>query len=216
MKKYIYIPFLIVAMAVATIDIAMAQARIARSEFICYDKREDAKRDLRTPIDKHIVVRPELQFETQEGGVRAVYEQTITVPASWNDYNAYLHMEGVGDDYTVFINGTQISQPVDKYTPSEFFISPYLDQGDNTLAIVVVAEPYMATIAEDITSAKRAQFSNCYIFAQRKLGVYDFNVRLVPDSLARFAQLQLDVAVDNSFSTDEVIEVGYDIYAPDG
>lgn len=216
MKKYIYIPFLIVAMAVATIDIAMAQARIARSEFICYDKREDAKRDIRTAIDKHIVVRPELQFETQEGGVRAVYEQTITVPASWNDYNAYLHMEGVGDDYTVFINGTQISQPVDKYTPSEFFISPYLDQGDNTLAIVVVAEPYMATIAEDITSAKRAQFSNCYIFAQRKLGIYDFNVRLVPDSLARFAQLQLDVAVDNSFSTDEVIEVGYDIYAPDG
>lgn len=216
MKKYIYIPFLIVAMAVATIDIAMAQARIARSEFICYDKREDAKRDIRTAIDKHIVVRPELQFETQEGGVRAVYEQTITVPASWNDYNAYLHMEGVGDDYTVFINGTQISQPVDKYTPSEFFISPYLNQGDNTLAIVVVAEPYMATIAEDITSAKRAQFSNCYIFAQRKLGVYDFNVRLVPDSLARFAQLQLDVAVDNSFSTDEIIEVGYDIYAPDG
>ena len=216
MKKYIYIPFLIVAMAVATIDIAMAQARIARSEFICYDKREDAKRDIRTTIDKHIVVRPELQFETQEGGVRAVYEQTITVPASWNDYNAYLHMEGVGDDYTVFINGTQISQPIDKYTPSEFFISPYLDQGDNTLAIVVVAEPYMATIAEDITSAKRAQFSNCYIFAQRKLGIYDFNVRLVPDSLARFAQLQLDVAVDNSFSTDEVIEVGYDIYAPDG
>ena len=74
----------------------------------------------------------------------------------------------------------------------------------------------MATIAEDITSAKRAQFSNCYIFAQRKLGIYDFNVRLVPDSLARFAQLQLDVTVDNSFSTDEVIEVGYDIYAPDG
>ena len=205
-----------VMMAVASVDIAMAQARIARTEFICYDKREDAKRDIRTQIDKYIAIAPTLQFQAEDGGVRAVYEQTITIPASWNDYNAYLHLESVGDDYTVFINGTQISQPIDRYTPSELFISPYLTQGENTLAIVVVAEPYMATIAEDIASAKRAQFTNCYIFAQRKLGIYDVNIRLLPDSLDRFAQLRLDVAVDNSFSTDEVIEVGYDIYAPDG
>ena len=38
----------------------------------------------------------------------------------------------------------------------------------------------------------------------------------MPDSLSRFAELHLDVVVDNSFSTDEVIEVGYDFYAPDG
>ena len=63
---------------------------------------------------------------------------------------------------------------------------------------------------------QRQQFDNCYIFAQRRLGIYDFNVRLVPDSLERFAELKLDVLVDNSFSSDEVIEVGYDIYAPDG
>ena len=41
-------------------------------------------------------------------------------------------------------------------------------------------------------------------------------MRLLPDSLARFAQLHLDVTVDNSFSTPETIEVGYDIYDPDG
>ena len=216
MKRGIYLPFLVFAMIFATVDVVMAQARIARTEFLCYDKREDAKRDVRTQIDKYIAVCPELQFETDEGGVRAVYEQTINVPASWNDYNAYLHLESVGDDFTVFINGKQITRPIDKYTPSEMFISPYLEQGENTLAIVVVAEPYMATIAEDIVAKQRAQFSNCYIFAQRKLGIYDVNIRMVPDSLDRFAQLRLDVEVDNSFSTDEVIEVGYDIYAPDG
>lgn len=216
MKKSIYsIFFAVVLMFVAT-DVAMAQARIARTEFLCYDKREDAKRDVRTQIDKYIAVNPELQFESSEGGVRAVYEQTITIPASWNDYNAYLHMESVGDDYTIFINGEQITAPIDKFTPSELFISPHLEQGENTLAIVVVAEPYMATIAEDIVAKQRAQFSNCYIFAQRRLGIHDVNIRLVPDSLNRFAQLRLDVEVDNSFSTNEIIEVGYDIYAPDG
>ena len=193
-----------------------AQARIARSEFICYDKREDAKRDIRTGIDKHITFTPTLQFEAEEGPVRRVYEQHVDVPAAWNDYNAYLHIENVGADYTIFINGTQISEPIDRFTPTELFISPYLEQGDNIVAVVVVEEPYMAALAEGLQQPKREAFTNSYIFAQRRLGIYDFNVRLVPDSLDRFAQLQLDVVADNSFSTPERIEIGYDIYAPDG
>ncbi|MBO7199052.1 MAG: hypothetical protein J6V26_03375 [Alistipes sp.] len=200
---------------VALVDTASAQAIIRRSEFICYDKRDDSKSDVRKNNDKYIDLCPTLQFEG-EGSVRAVYEQQIDVPASWNDYNAYLHTENIGGDYTIFINGTQICSAIDRYTPTDLFISPYLEQGANTVAVVVVDEPYMEAVAEGLKQPERKQFDNCYIFAQRRLAVYDFNVRMVPDSLARFAELQLDVLVDNSFSTDEIIEVGYDIYAPDG
>lgn len=192
-----------------------AQAIIRRTEFICYDKRDDSKSDIRKNNDKYIELQPTLQFEG-EGSVRAVYEQQIEVPASWNDYNAYLHTENVGADYTIFVNGTQITSAIDRFTPTDLFISPYLDQGTNTIAVVVVDEPYMATLAEDLTQPSRKQFDNCYIFAQRRLAIYDFSVRMLPDSLSRFAELHLDVVVDNSFSTDEVIEVGYDFYAPDG
>ena len=213
-KSFLYPIFAILALFVS-LDMASAQAVISRTEFICYDKRADAKSDIRTNNDKYIDLRPTLQFEG-EGSVRAVYEQEIDVPASWNDYNAYLHTENVGGDYTIFVNGAQITAPIDRFTPTEIYISPYLVQGKNVVAVVVVEEPYMAAVAEGLTMPQRQQFDNCYIFAQRRLGIYDFNVRLVPDSLARFAELRLDVLVDNSFSSDEVIEVGYDIYAPDG
>ncbi len=213
-KSFLYPIFAILALFVS-LDMASAQAVISRTEFICYDKRADAKSDIRTNNDKYIDLRPTLQFEG-EGSVRAVYEQEIEVPASWNDYNAYLHTENVGGDYTIFVNGAQITAPIDRFTPTEIYISPYLVQGKNVVAVVVVEEPYMAAVAEGMTMPQRQQFDNCYIFAQRRLGVYDFNVRLVPDSLERFAELKLDVLVDNSFSSDEVIEVGYDIYAPDG
>ncbi len=213
-KSFLYPIFAILALFVS-LDMASAQAVISRTEFICYDKRADAKSDIRTNNDKYIDLRPTLQFEG-EGSVRAVYEQEIEVPASWNDYNAYLHTENVGGDYTIFVNGAQITAPIDRFTPTEIYISPYLEQGKNVVAVVVVDEPYMAAVAEGLTQPQRQQFDNCYIFAQRRLGVYDFNVRLVPDSLERFAELRLDVLVDNSFSSDEVIEVGYDIYAPDG
>ncbi len=213
-KSFLYPIFAILALFVS-LDMAAAQAVISRTEFICYDKRADAKSDIRTNNDKYIDLRPTLQFEG-EGSVRAVYEQEIEVPASWNDYNAYLHTENIAGDYTIFVNGAQITAPIDRFTPTEIYISPYLEQGKNVVAVVVVEEPYMAAVAEGMTMPQRQQFDNCYIFAQRRLGVYDFNVRLVPDSLERFAELRLDVLVDNSFSSDEVIEVGYDIYAPDG
>ena len=215
MKKSIFYPIFAFLALFVSLDGAFAQAVISRTEFICYDKRNDAKSDIRTNNDKYIDLHPTLQFEG-EGSVRAVYEQEIVVPASWNDYNAYLHTENVGGDYTIFVNGVQITEAIDRFTPTETYISSYLDQGKNIVAIVIVDEPYMEAVAEGMTMPKRTQFENCYIFAQRRLGVYDFNVRLVPDSLERFAQLKLDVLVDNSFSSDEVIEVGYDIYAPDG
>ena len=213
-KSFLYPIFAILALFVS-LDMASAQAVISRTEFICYDKRADAKSDIRTNNDKYIDLRPTLQFEG-EGSVRAVYEEEIDVPASWNDYNAYLHTENVGGDYTIFVNGAQITSAIDRFTPTEIYISPYLVQGKNVVAVVVVEEPYMAAVAEGLTMPQRQQFDNCYIFAQRRLGIYDFNVRLVPDSLERFAELKLDVLADNSFSSDEIIEVGYDIYAPDG
>ena len=215
MKKLLMYCATPLLMIVMSLDIVSAQAIINRSEFICYDKREDAKRDVRTNNDKYIDIRPTLQFEG-EGSVRAVYEQEIEVPAAWNDYNAYLHTENVGASYAVFVNGVQITSAIDRYTPTDLFVSPYLDQGTNTVAIVVVDEPYMERMAEGLQHPERKQFENCYIFAQRRLAVYDFEVRMRPDSLERFAELHLDVVVDNSFSTEEIIEVGYDIYGPDG
>lgn len=216
MKRALLYTFLLLGVAISSAEELAAQARIARSEFICYDKREDAKRDIRTNIDKYIDLRPTLQFEATEGTVRAVYEQKVEVPAAWNDYNTYLHTENVGADYTIFINGKQITAPIDQFTPTDLYISPYLEQGENTVAVVIVDEAYMSLLDEGLVQPKREQFTNCYIFAQRRLAVYDFNVRMLPDSLDRFAQLRLNVTADNSFASNETIEIGYDIYAPDG
>ena len=216
MKKSLYTIFLLVTALTLICDVASAQSRIYRSEFVYYDKREDAKQDIRTNIENYITIAPELQFETSEGAVRRVYEQKITIPATWNDYNTYLHLENIDGDYSLFVNGKQVTAPIDRFTPSEFYLSPYLMQGENTLAIVVVEEPSMRALDENLKQAERKQFDNCYLFAQRRLAIYDYDVHLAPDSLGRFAQLRLDVVANNSFSTDEVVYIGYDIYDPDG
>lgn len=216
MRKSIYSVLLVLLMAqICAVEVA-AQMRVSRSEFLCYDRREDALKDIRTGIEKHIVIAPEEQFRSDEGKVRAVYEQKIEIPATWQDYNAYLHLENVGGDYSIFLNGKQITAPMDMYTPVDLFLSPYLVQGENTIAFVVVEEEYMRLLDEGLKMVERKRFENCYLFAQRKLGIFDYEVHLRPDSLGRFAELHLDVIADNSFSTHEVINVGYDIYSPEG
>ena len=216
MRKSIYSALLWLSVAAVSFNKVEAQVRVARSEFVCYDRREDANKDIRTGIEKHIVIAPMEQFRSDDGKVRAVYEQKIDIPATWQDYNAYLHLENVGGDYTIFFNGEQITPPIDKYTPVDLFVSPYLVQGENVFAVVMVEEESMRLLDEGLEIAERKQFENCYLFAQRKLGIYDYEVQLHPDSLGRFAQLRLDIIADNSFSTNEIINVGYDIYSPEG
>ena len=207
MRRGILYTFLALSASLFAVEELSAQAQVRRTEFICYDKREDANKDIRTGIERYIAVEPTLQFESETGVVRAAYEQSFEVEPSWNDYNTYLHVENVGADYTIFINGVQIASTFDQFTPSEFLISPYLDQGINTLAIVVVEEPYMSRLDEGLEQPSRPQFENSYIFSQRRLAIYDMNVRLLPDQENRFAELHLDVLADNSFTTDEVISI---------
>ena len=215
MKRFIIYTLATLFVVAFSCEMLSAQARVARSEFICYDKRDDATKDVRDNIDKYFPFAPELQFE-DSGTVRAVYEQVVDVPSSWNDFSAYLHMENVGADYAIFVNGKQITAPIDRYSPVDIFLSPYLEQGTNVLAVVVVAEPYMERIAENMPLPARKQFTNCYIFAQRRVGVFDYNVRILPDPENKYGRMKLDVTVQNSFTTDEVLELGYDLYDPDG
>ena len=216
MRKSIYSALLLLFMVQFCVCDVVAQVRVSRSEFLCYDRREDASKDIRTGIDKHIVIAPAEQFRADEGKIRAVYEQKIEIPATWNDFHAYLHMENVGGDYTIFLNGKQITSAMDRFTPVDLYVSQYLQQGENVFAVLIVEEEQMRLLDEGLKIAQRKQFENCYIFAQRKLGIYDYDVHLRPDSLGRFAELKLDIIADNAFSTNEIINVGYDIYSPDG
>ena len=170
MRRAILYTFLAFTASLFAVEELSAQAQIRRTEFICYDKRDDANKDIRTNIERYIAVEPTLQFQSETGVVRAAYEQSFEVEPSWNDYNTYLHIENVGADYTIFINGMQIASTFDQFTPSEFFISPYLDQGTNTLAIVVVEEPYMSRLDEGLQQPQRTKFENSYIFSQRQIG----------------------------------------------
>ena len=65
------------------------------------------------------------------------YRRTFTIPASWEGRDVYVRFNGVGHGYYLWINGQRIGYSEDSYLPSEFNITPYLVEGENSIALQV-------------------------------------------------------------------------------
>lgn len=187
-------------------------ARIYRSEFVTFDKREDAKAGKRTETVGYEDFKPE-RIAIAGGEVRFV--QKINVDATRNDYNTFFHLENVGMAYTLFVNNEPVAEVEDPYTPADFVLSKYLRQGVNEI-MVGVRQSRTPQLQENIFQPDFAQFENSYFFIQRRLYVRDFDIILEPDTTRQYAKLKLDVIVANDFNFKEKIEVGFDIYDPKG
>ena len=65
------------------------------------------------------------------------YRRKFTIPASWTGRDVYVRFNSVGHGYYLWINGQRVGYSEDSYLPSEFNITPYLEEGENTIALQV-------------------------------------------------------------------------------
>ena len=65
------------------------------------------------------------------------YRRTFTVPDTWKGRDVYVRFNSVGHGYYLWINGQRIGYSEDSYLPSEFKITDYLVDGENTIALQV-------------------------------------------------------------------------------
>ncbi|WP_430972792.1 glycoside hydrolase family 2 TIM barrel-domain containing protein [Sunxiuqinia rutila] len=65
------------------------------------------------------------------------YRRTFTVPENWDGRRVVLCLEGVISFYYVWVNGELVGYNQGSKTPSEWDITDYLTEGDNTLAVEV-------------------------------------------------------------------------------
>ena len=65
------------------------------------------------------------------------YRRHFTVPADWAGRDVYVRFNSVGHGYYLWVNGQRVGYSEDSYLPSEFKITDYLVEGDNTIALQV-------------------------------------------------------------------------------
>jgi beta-galactosidase len=65
------------------------------------------------------------------------YRRTFTVPKQWSRRRVFLHFAGVKSAFYVWLNGQKVGYSQGSMTPAEFDVTPYLQDGDNILAVEV-------------------------------------------------------------------------------
>lgn len=140
--------------------------------------------------------------------------QRCAIPYAWTDGLVMIHLEAVGQPYSLYLNGHQVCYTEDGISPAEYDLSPYIRQGENHLQLGLHGGSLGHTQQGLKVASER--FAGSYLFTQQKRSIADFRVRLVPDSLRRFGVLELDIVARNAFNYPEEVNVAYDIYSPTG
>jgi beta-galactosidase len=65
------------------------------------------------------------------------YRKTFSVPDDWNDKEVFLHFGSISGYAQIYLNGKEVGMTKAAKTPAEFNITPYLQKGENTLAVQV-------------------------------------------------------------------------------
>lgn len=197
---------LLTALSAAVGATAQPGARIHRTEVIPYDTRHAAQAGELADASQYIPFAPRI------AGDRAVLN--VEIPYAWTDGSIYLHLENLGQACTLVINGTAVAEIDDPLTPADFAIKPYIRQGRNEFRLEMRPG---AAAKIDAAGVARERFTDCYLYAQNSRSIRDFEIALVPDSAGRdFGVLRLDLIAQNAYNYDEPVEVGYDIYSPQG
>ncbi|MDE7449550.1 MAG: DUF4981 domain-containing protein [Paramuribaculum sp.] len=77
---------------------------------------------------------PTVPHERNEVGQ---YRRTFTVPETWDGRRVVLAFEGATSFYYVWVNGNLLGCNMDSKTTAEWDITPYVTNGENTLAVEV-------------------------------------------------------------------------------
>lgn len=121
------------------------------------------------------------------------YVTHFTLPKEWDGERILLVFDGVESAFFVWINGTLLGYCEDSFTPSRFDITPYLQAGENRLAVEVFRFCSGSYLEDQDFWRFSGIFRGVELIATPKAHVEDLFVLGMPDEDLQDAMLHLEV-----------------------
>lgn len=125
------------------------------------------------------------------------YQRTFTVPADWKNKNISLHFGGVSSAYKVWLNGKFVGYAEDSFLPSEFNITPYLQEGENILSVWVIRWSDGSFLEDQDQWRMSGIHREVYLQAEPKLRIADFFYQTKLDNEYKDAILSIRPRIEN-------------------
>ena len=125
------------------------------------------------------------------------YQRSITAPAEWKNMNITLHFGGVSSAYKVWLNGKFVGYAEDSFLPSEFNITPYLQEGENILSVWVIRWSDGSFLEDQDQWRLSGIHREVYLMAEPKLRIADFFYQTKLDKHYKDALLSIRPGIEN-------------------
>lgn len=126
-----------------------------------------------------------------------LYQHEFEVPQAWLDGQVFIVFEGVDSCFSLWVNGHSVGFSKGSRIPAEFNIRPFLQAGQNTLAVQVYKWSDGSYLEDQDMWWLSGIFRDVYLFATSDVHARDFQVETRFDDAYENATLTARVAVRN-------------------
>ncbi|MCU9613056.1 DUF4981 domain-containing protein [Caldibacillus lycopersici] len=130
----------------------------------------------------------------------AIYRREFYIPAEWRNQQITLRFEGVDSAFQIWVNGQEVGYSAGSRLPSEFDITPFIQEGKNHIAVQVYQWSVFSYIEDQDMWWLSGIFRDVYLLARPNVQVRDYFVKTLLDENYRDATLQVETKIFNGSS----------------
>lgn len=119
------------------------------------------------------------------------YRRTFTLPEAWNDRQVFVRFEGVQSAFYIWINGKKVGYSQGSMSPSEFDITPYIQNGTNLIAVEVYRWSDGSYLEDQDMWRTSGIHRDVYLYSTSDVRISNFAIRSVLDKDYKDASLQI-------------------------
>lgn len=126
-----------------------------------------------------------------EGNTVGTYRKVFELDENWKDRQVFLNFEGVESAFYVWVNGHKVGYSEDTFTRAEFDITPYLQEGENTIAVQVYRWSDGSWLEDQDFIRLAGIFRDVYLTSKDAAEIRDFTVETDLDEEYKDANLKI-------------------------
>lgn len=128
------------------------------------------------------------------------YVKKIFIPDNWDKSSIYISLQGVESAFYLWINGNYIGYSEDSFTPSEFDISPFIKDGENTVAVEVHKWCSGSWLEDQDFWRFSGIFRDVYLYTKPKVHVNDIFIKTLLNDSFSTAYIKTKLKLEHSKS----------------
>lgn len=143
------------------------------------------------------------------------YLKRFFVPEQFAGREVYLRFEGMEAAFYLWVNGRPAGYSEDSKLPAEFCITPYLQEGENLIALQVMRFGSSSYLEDQDYWYLSGIYRSVWLVSKPKLHIEDYKITALPDLYLGSGMFEADVTVSRQPRFGDC-RAGVSLYGPDG